>query len=58
MRVVRTPAELASSLEQAQSEARSAFGDERVYIERYLDEPRHIEFQILADATRARDPSR
>jgi propionyl-CoA carboxylase alpha chain len=50
MRVVRAEAELAASLQQAQSEARSAFGDERVYIERYLDEPRHIEFQILADA--------
>ncbi len=49
MRIVRTQEELASSLEQAQSEARSAFGDARVYIERYLDEPRHIEFQILAD---------
>jgi acetyl-CoA carboxylase, biotin carboxylase subunit len=50
MRIVRTTGEIASSLEQARSEARSAFGDERVYIERYLDEPRHIEFQILADA--------
>ena len=49
MRIVRTPGDLASSFEQAQSEARSAFGDARVYIERYLDEPRHIEFQILAD---------
>jgi acetyl-CoA carboxylase biotin carboxylase subunit len=50
MRVVRTAAEIGPSLEQARSEARSSFGDERVYIERYLDEPRHIEFQILADA--------
>jgi acetyl-CoA carboxylase, biotin carboxylase subunit len=50
MRVVRTSAEIAPFLEQARSEARSSFGDERVYIERYLDEPRHIEFQILADA--------
>jgi acetyl-CoA carboxylase biotin carboxylase subunit len=50
MRIVRRTEEIASSLEQARSEARSAFGDERVYIERYLDEPRHIEFQILADA--------
>ncbi|MBP1655516.1 MAG: acetyl-CoA carboxylase biotin carboxylase subunit [Bacteroidetes bacterium] len=49
MRIVGTPDELASSFEQARSEARSAFGDARVYIERYLDEPRHIEFQILAD---------
>ncbi len=49
MRIARTPDELPSLLEQAQSEARSAFGDARVYIERYLEEPRHIEFQILAD---------
>ncbi|MBP1691853.1 MAG: acetyl-CoA carboxylase, biotin carboxylase, partial [Bacteroidetes bacterium] len=50
MRVVRTPEEFPSLFEQAQSEARSAFGDARVYVERYLDAPRHIEFQILADA--------
>jgi len=50
MRVVRTAEEFPSLFEQAQSEARSAFGDARVYLERYLDEPRHIEFQILADA--------
>lgn len=50
MRVVREEEQLGSLLMQAQSEARSAFGDERVYIERYLDEPRHIEFQVLADA--------
>jgi acetyl-CoA carboxylase, biotin carboxylase subunit len=50
MRVVRNEAELGSLLMQAQGEARSAFGDARVYIERFLDEPRHIEFQVLADA--------
>ena len=50
MRVVRRREELASALAQAQSEARSAFGDARVYLEKYLEEPRHIEFQILADA--------
>lgn len=50
MRVVRTPDELPSAFVQAQSEARSAFGDERIYIEKYLDQPRHIEVQILADA--------
>ncbi len=50
MRVVHAADALASSLDQARSEARSAFGDERVYIERYLEEPRHIEFQVLADA--------
>jgi acetyl-CoA carboxylase biotin carboxylase subunit len=50
MRIVRTEEELPSLFAQAQSEARSAFGDPRVYIEKYLEEPRHIEFQILADA--------
>lgn len=50
MRVVHGRDQLRSALEQAQSEARSSFGDDRVYIERYLDQPRHIEFQVLADA--------
>ena len=49
MRIVREAGELAQSLRSAQSEARSAFGDDRVYVEKYLDNPRHIEFQILAD---------
>lgn len=49
MRVVQRHEDLRSALEQAESEARSSFGDARVYIERYLDQPRHIEFQILAD---------
>ncbi len=50
MRLVRRPEEFSSAFRAAQSEARSAFGDERVYVEKYLQEPRHIEFQILADA--------
>lgn len=49
MRIVRTPEELPSAFTAAQSEARSAFGDARVYVEKYLENPRHIEFQILAD---------
>jgi pyruvate carboxylase len=49
MRVVRKPAELADALERATSEARSAFGDGTVFIERYVERPRHIEVQILAD---------
>ena len=49
MRIVHTEDEFAGSVKAAQSEARNAFGDDRVYVEKYLEEPRHIEFQILAD---------
>src|SRR4029077_7203142 len=49
MRVVRDPAELASSVQMARSEARSAFGDAAVYFERLLEKPRHIEVQLLGD---------
>lgn len=50
MKVVREPGELESALSQARGEARNAFGDDAVYMEKYLGAPRHIEFQILADA--------
>jgi len=50
MRIVRSSEEFSSSFRAAQSEAKTAFGDERVYIEKYLDAPRHIEVQILADS--------
>lgn len=49
MRIVSNVDELASAFRSAQSEAQSAFGDNRVYVEKYLENPRHIEFQILAD---------
>ncbi|MCE1164248.1 MAG: acetyl-CoA carboxylase biotin carboxylase subunit [Bacteroidetes bacterium] len=49
MRVVRSVDELESALRMAQNEARSAFGDDSVFIEKYVDSPRHIEFQILVD---------
>jgi len=49
MRVVREDAELAPAFATAQSEAASSFGDDRVYVEKYLDSPRHVEFQILGD---------
>lgn len=49
MRIVRDRNEMKKSLEMAQSEAKSAFGDNRVYIEKYLENPHHIEIQILAD---------
>ena len=50
MRVVREPEELAPSYEGASREAQASFGDGSVYIEKFLDGPRHIEIQVLADA--------
>jgi len=50
MRVVESEDELPRALEAARREARGAFGDESVYLERYLDRPRHIEIQLLGDA--------
>ncbi len=49
MRIVRSAADFESAYRAAQSEAKSAFGDDRVYLEKYLDGPRHVEMQILAD---------
>jgi acetyl-CoA carboxylase biotin carboxylase subunit len=49
MRVVRDPAFLKDGIMAAQNEARAAFGNGDVYIERYIEGPRHIEVQILAD---------
>ena len=49
MRIVNNPADLDSALRLAQNEARSSFGDDSVFIEKYIIAPRHIEFQILAD---------
>ncbi len=49
MRVVASPAELASAVRAARSEAASAFGDPSVYLERRLVAPRHIEIQLLGD---------
>jgi acetyl/propionyl-CoA carboxylase alpha subunit len=50
MRVVRGAAELAEALAAAEREAVAAFGDGTLYLERYLERPRHVEVQILADA--------
>ncbi|MEM6456095.1 MAG: pyruvate carboxylase [Acidobacteriota bacterium] len=50
MRVVRQADELGEAFERAQSEALSAFGDATVFVERYVDRPRHVEVQVLADA--------
>ena len=50
MRVARSPSELEDAFRGARTEARAAFGNDAVYIEKYLDRPRHIELQILADS--------
>jgi acetyl/propionyl-CoA carboxylase alpha subunit len=49
MRVVREPAELADAVAAAGREAKAAFGDETLFFERYLERPRHVEIQLLAD---------
>src|SRR5579862_125472 len=49
MRVARDPDALAALMPQAQAEAQAFFGNSTVYLERYLDHPRHIEMQVLAD---------
>ncbi len=49
MRIVNKKEEFESSIKAAKSEAKNAFGDDRIYIEKYLEEPRHVEFQIMAD---------
>lgn len=49
MRVVRDPAQLKSAVKGAQNESRSSFGDDRIFLEKYIESPRHIEIQILAD---------
>ena len=49
MKVVQSDHELESLMSQAAAEARSAFGDDTVYMEKYLADPRHIEFQVFGD---------
>jgi 3-methylcrotonyl-CoA carboxylase alpha subunit len=49
MRIVRGAAEFADALASAQREAASSFGDSRVILERYVEHPRHIEFQVFGD---------
>ncbi|NCT66018.1 MAG: ATP-grasp domain-containing protein [Rhodanobacteraceae bacterium] len=49
MRIVRAASEFAANLESCQREAKNAFGRERVLLERYIEQPRHIEFQVFGD---------
>jgi propionyl-CoA carboxylase alpha subunit len=49
MRIARSKAEVAEGFTRARSEAKSSFGDERVFIEKFITDPRHIEIQVLGD---------
>ncbi len=49
MRIIRDEKELEKNVTAGQREAKSAFGDETVYLEKYIEKPRHIEFQVLRD---------
>ena len=49
MKIVRAAGELRDAIESAQREAMKAFGDDRLLLERYIEEPRHVEFQIFGD---------
>jgi 3-methylcrotonyl-CoA carboxylase alpha subunit len=50
MRIVRAASDLAAAIVSAKREAKAAFGDDRVLIERYVDNPRHIEVQVIGDS--------
>ncbi|MEO8879366.1 MAG: acetyl-CoA carboxylase biotin carboxylase subunit [Gemmatimonadaceae bacterium] len=50
MRIVRSAAELAPALESAKREAMTSFGDDAVYVEKYIAGPRHVEIQVLGDS--------
>ena len=49
MKVAREPGDLSNALSTARTEAKAAFGDDAVYLEKYLERPRHIEIQVLGD---------
>jgi acetyl-CoA carboxylase biotin carboxylase subunit len=50
MRLVQEASELESSIARARSEARASFGDDSIYVEKFVEEPRHVEIQILGDS--------
>jgi acetyl-CoA carboxylase biotin carboxylase subunit len=50
MRVVREESDLSNALDAAKREAKNAFGDDAVYVEKYIERPRHVEIQVLGDS--------
>ena len=58
MRIVREKSELSNAFQTARTEAEQAFGSPNVYIEKLIERPRHIEFQVLGDRHGTVDPSR
>ena len=50
MRIVPAPEQMADALSASRQETRKAFGDARIFMERYIEQPRHVEIQILADS--------
>jgi len=50
MRIARNESEISDGFSSAQNEARASFGDDRIFVEKFIDQPRHIEIQVLADA--------
>ena len=53
MQIVHSESEFESALKLCQSRAKSAFGDDRVFVEKYIEGAQHVEFQVLADGTNA-----
>jgi acetyl-CoA carboxylase biotin carboxylase subunit len=49
MRLVRSPGEVRQAIARARSEAKASFGDDSLYVEKFVEEPRHVEIQVLAD---------
>ena len=49
LRLVREESELEQAIQRARSEARASFGDDSIYVEKFIEEPRHIEIQVLGD---------